>query len=145
MYDGRPKVIFWGTDQWFCAVTAELSSPLMPAVHPMAVRSFLTYFYWMLVLSNWVPGSSFSRGSDGNGLQSKCFRLWSSAVGLKKAEKYIVLKWLLILWTFCWYFWTKHYFGITSISKLRPFCTQWMCSSFSWNVQLFGLLWSKNT
>lgn len=76
---------------------AALVNPLVPAVHPIAVKSFLTYLYSMLVWSNGILGSSFSRGSDGNGLQSKCFRLWSSAMGLKEAQKYIVLQWLLNL------------------------------------------------
>lgn len=116
----------------------------MPAAHPITVRSFLTYLYCTLVWSNGIPGSSCSRGSDQMGCRANAFGCEALPWDWRK-QKNTLCK------SGCWCY--EPFIGtsgqnITSISKLGPFCTQWMCSSFWWNVWIaleqkicLGLYW----
>lgn len=45
-----------------CCSQSALLNPLMPTVHHIAVKSFLSYLYCMVVCSNMIAGSYCSMG-----------------------------------------------------------------------------------
>lgn len=72
-------------------------------------------------------GSDTVHGTEGKG-KIHCFKVVANVMNLL-----LVLHDKTLLW---------HYQDLRT--KLRTFCIQWMCSSFRLNVQLVGLLWSRN-
>lgn len=117
-----------------CCSQGALSNPLMPTVHCIAVKDFLSHLYYVLVCSNVIPlGLTSARGKKEMSYRASAFGIWAllqhGAEGKGKIDCVTVAANVMnLLWTLHDRTLPWHYQDLKT--KLRTFCTRLMDSSF---------------